>query len=46
MRVAILGASGFIGSRAVELLHLADLAEVRPIRSQHCQFGASVSLRA
>jgi nucleoside-diphosphate-sugar epimerase len=31
LRVAILGASGFIGSRTVELLHLANLAEVRPV---------------
>ena len=31
LKVAILGANGFIGSRTVELLHLAGLAEVRPI---------------
>lgn len=31
LNVAILGANGFIGSRAVEMLHLGGLAEVRPI---------------
>jgi nucleoside-diphosphate-sugar epimerase len=31
LKVAILGASGFIGSRTVEMLHLAKLAEVRPV---------------
>jgi 2-alkyl-3-oxoalkanoate reductase len=31
IKVAILGASGFIGSRAVEMLHLAGLADVRPV---------------
>lgn len=31
LKVAILGANGFIGSRTVELLHLAGLADVRPI---------------
>jgi nucleoside-diphosphate-sugar epimerase len=31
LKVAILGANGFIGSRAVEMLHLGGLAEVRPI---------------
>jgi nucleoside-diphosphate-sugar epimerase len=29
--IAILGANGFIGSRAVEMLHLSGNAEVRPI---------------
>ncbi|MEX0599318.1 MAG: NAD(P)-dependent oxidoreductase, partial [Rhodothermales bacterium] len=29
--IAILGASGFIGSRAVEMLHLGGVADVRPI---------------
>lgn len=29
--VAILGASGFIGSRIVEMFHLAGLADVRPV---------------
>ena len=31
MNVAILGANGFIGGRAVEMLHLEGLAEVRPV---------------
>ena len=31
LRVAVLGASGFIGNRAVEILHLGGLAEVRPV---------------
>jgi nucleoside-diphosphate-sugar epimerase len=31
MRVALVGANGFIGSRAVEILHLNGLAEVRPV---------------
>jgi len=30
-RVAIVGANGFIGSRAVEMLHLGGNAEVRPV---------------
>jgi len=30
-KVAILGANGFIGSRAVEMLHLGGVAEVRPV---------------
>jgi 2-alkyl-3-oxoalkanoate reductase len=31
LKVAILGANGFIGSRTVEMLHLEGLAQVRPI---------------
>jgi nucleoside-diphosphate-sugar epimerase len=31
LKLAIIGANGFIGSRAVELFHLGGLAEVRPI---------------
>ena len=31
MRVAVLGASGFIGNRTVEMLHLGGRAEVRPV---------------
>src|SRR4051794_28363772 len=31
MKVAIVGASGFIGSRLVENFHLSGTAEVRPI---------------
>ena len=31
LRVAVLGASGFLGNRAVEMLHLRGLAEVRPV---------------
>lgn len=31
LRVAVLGASGFIGNRTVEMLHLGGLAEVRPV---------------
>lgn len=31
LKVAILGANGFIGSRIVEMFHLGGLAEVRPI---------------
>lgn len=31
LKIAILGASGFIGNRAVEMLCLEDIAEVRPI---------------
>lgn len=31
LKIAILGANGFIGSRMVEMLHLEGLAEVRPI---------------
>jgi nucleoside-diphosphate-sugar epimerase len=31
LKVAILGANGFIGNRIVEMLHLADLADVRPV---------------
>lgn len=31
LKVAILGANGFIGSRTVEILHLGGLAEVHPI---------------
>ncbi|HEY9871638.1 MAG TPA: NAD(P)-dependent oxidoreductase [Candidatus Obscuribacterales bacterium] len=31
LKVAVIGASGFIGSRAVEILHLRGLAEVRPV---------------
>lgn len=31
IRVAILGANGFIGGRAVEMLHLNSLAEMRPV---------------
>jgi 2-alkyl-3-oxoalkanoate reductase len=31
LKIAILGANGFIGSRIVEMLHLEGLAEVRPI---------------
>ena len=30
-KVAIVGANGFIGSRAVEMFHLLNLAQVRPI---------------
>jgi nucleoside-diphosphate-sugar epimerase len=30
-RVALLGASGFIGSRIVEMFHLGGLADVRPV---------------
>ena len=30
-KVALLGASGFIGSRVVEMFHLGGLAEVRPV---------------
>lgn len=31
LKVAVLGANGFIGSRTVEMFHLENLAEVRPI---------------
>jgi nucleoside-diphosphate-sugar epimerase len=31
LRVAILGANGFIGSRTVEFFHLGGLADVRPV---------------
>src|SRR5919108_49903 len=31
LSVAVLGANGFIGSRAVEMLHLARLSKVRPV---------------
>jgi nucleoside-diphosphate-sugar epimerase len=31
LKLAVIGANGFIGSRAVELLHLEGLAQVRPI---------------
>jgi nucleoside-diphosphate-sugar epimerase len=31
MRIAVLGASGFIGGRTVEMLHLLKLAQVRPV---------------
>jgi nucleoside-diphosphate-sugar epimerase len=31
LKVAILGASGFIGSRVVEMFHLEEMAEVRPV---------------
>jgi nucleoside-diphosphate-sugar epimerase len=31
MNIALMGASGFIGSRVVEMFHLGGLAEVRPI---------------
>jgi nucleoside-diphosphate-sugar epimerase len=31
LKIAMLGANGFIGSRAVEMMHLGDMAEVRPI---------------
>ena len=31
MRVALVGANGFIGGRAVEMFHLNGLAEVRPV---------------
>jgi len=31
LRVAILGANGFIGNRTVEMFHLGGLAEVRPV---------------
>jgi 2-alkyl-3-oxoalkanoate reductase len=31
LRVAVLGANGFIGSRTVEMLHLGGLAELRPV---------------
>ncbi len=31
LRVAVLGSNGFIGSRAVEMLHLQSLAEMRPV---------------
>ena len=31
MKVAVLGAGGFIGSRVVEILHLSAIADVRPI---------------
>lgn len=31
MRIAVVGANGFIGSRTVEMLHLEGLAEVRPV---------------
>ena len=31
LKVAVLGASGFIGSRLVEMFHLEEIAEVRPI---------------
>lgn len=34
LKVAILGASGFIGSRIVEMFHLEETAEVRPIVRQ------------
>jgi nucleoside-diphosphate-sugar epimerase len=36
VRIAIIGANGFIGSRAVEMLHLGAAAEVRPVvRTAH-----------
>jgi nucleoside-diphosphate-sugar epimerase len=36
LKIAILGANGFIGSRAVEVFHLASLAEVHPVvRTTH-----------
>jgi nucleoside-diphosphate-sugar epimerase len=31
VKIAVLGASGFIGSRVVEALHLSQRAEVRPV---------------
>lgn len=31
VRIAVLGASGFIGSRVIEMLHLNAAAEVRPV---------------
>src|SRR5262249_18426008 len=31
LRVAVLGANGFIGSRVVEVFHLNGIAEVRPV---------------
>ncbi|WP_312163649.1 NAD-dependent epimerase/dehydratase family protein [Phenylobacterium sp.] len=31
MRVAVLGANGFVGNRIVEMLHLSGAAQVRPI---------------
>jgi len=31
LRVAVLGANGFIGNRTVEMFHLGSLAEVRPV---------------
>lgn len=34
MKVAVLGANGFIGSRVVELLHLSGFAEVIPVVRQ------------
>jgi len=30
-RIAILGASGFVGSRLLEIFHLGELAELRPV---------------
>jgi nucleoside-diphosphate-sugar epimerase len=31
LKVAILGASGFVGSRLVEMFHLGELADIRPV---------------
>lgn len=31
LKVAVLGANGFVGSRLVEILHLNEIAEVRPV---------------
>src|SRR5512142_1562316 len=31
MRIAVVGAGGFIGSRVVEMLHLENAADVRPV---------------
>ena len=38
--VAILGANGFIGSRAVEMLHLSGLVKVRPVVRRHAALAS------
>ncbi len=31
LKVALVGANGFVGSRIVEMFHLGELAEIKPV---------------
>ena len=42
---AVLGASGFIGSRVVEMFHLGGLSDVPPIVRSMASLGATVAVQ-
>ena len=39
MRIAVIGASGFIGLRAIEIFHLGNIADVRPVVRSAASLG-------